>query len=325
MRGYRQISISERHQIAALLSVGVTDYADIAAKLGRAVSTIKSELQRNTLPGQPYDAATAQQLASERKANNAKRLDETVWAKVETLMAEDWSPEQIAGSKACRVSHMSIYRWVAADKRKGGKRYRMLRHGRPYRQRHTKETRGKIPNRRDITERPQIVETRERVGDWELDLVIGAQHQGALISLNERKTGLALQKWVPGKHADAVADGVLALLLPLQSHVKTITSDNGMEFAEHERVAQRLGVDFYFAKPHAPWQRGSNENTNGLIRQYFPKGESMKTVEEWRIYNMRKQLNTRPRKRLGYKTPLQVFAELTGMEYDQAAKLIRIT
>lgn len=322
MQSYKQLTIQERHMIAALLSIGEKP-AEIAARLGRSRSTIREEIKRGTENG-AYDAEAAHRLARARKANNAKRLDESVWENVLPLLHEKWSPEQIAGSGACGVSHMSIYRWIARDKRAGGRVYRLLRHGRPYRQRHTRETRGRIPNRRDIADRPPVVEKRQRVGDWELDLVIGGNHRGAIISVNERRTGLSVQRWIPSKHADAVADGVIVMLYPLRQFVLTITSDNGAEFAGHERIAQMLGCDFYFARPHAPWQRGSNENTNGLIRQYFRKGESMERVEGWRVHDMTKQLNKRPRKRLNYKTPLREFADLTGMDYIAVAESIRI-
>ncbi|WP_375591987.1 IS30 family transposase [Chitiniphilus eburneus] len=326
-RPYTHLTLQERCMIAALLAIGKRT-TEIAERLGRSRSTIRDEVTRGReRMGAPYDAAVAHQRAQDRRpTTNAKRLNESTWAAVLPLLELDWSPEQIANRirPQCEVSHTSIYRWLAADRRRGGRLHRMLRHGRPYRKRHTRESRGRIVNRRDIDTRPAVVDRRERVGDWELDLVIGGDHRGAIISVNERVTGIALQRWVPSKDSSRVADGVIALLWPLREFVHTITSDNGHEFAGHERVSRALEADFYFARPHAPWQRGANENTNGLIRQYFPKGSSMGYVPEWRIYNMLKRLNERPRKRLGYRTPIEVFAARTGLEYAAAAELLKI-
>ena len=217
-----------------------------------------------------------------------------------------------------RISHQSIYNRIALDKQTGGQLYRKLRCGKPYRRRHTKETRGKIPNRRDITERPEIVDKRERVGDWEMDLVVGAAHKGMLITVNERLTGLSLQKWISNKSADQVAVGVIHLLAPFREHVHTITADNGLEFSQHELIASALEADIYFAKPYASWQRGSNENTNGLIRQYFPKGQPLDQVKEYEVHYSMQQLNNRPRKRHGYKTPIEMFTKSTGMRYSNS-------
>lgn len=321
---YTQLNQSERYRIAALLEIKYSAEA-IAHALKRSPTTIRSELRRGRASvTEPYCAETAQARSRARKANNAKRLDDTIWQAVRPLLSEQWSPEQIVGrfveeqGSKSPVSHVSIYHWVGQDKRAGGQLYRELRHGRAYRRRHTKETRGKIVNRRDITERPDIVEKRSRIGDWEVDLMMGAQHKGALITLNERLSGLSLQKWIPSKDADKVAIGVIQLLSPLKAFVHTITSDNGMEFARHALIAETLGADFFFAKPYASWQRGSNENTNGLIRQYFPKGMPLDQVTEADVFHSMHQLNNRPRKRLGYKTPIEVFTELTGMKYSLA-------
>lgn len=319
---YTQLSQAERYRIAALLETQISVEA-IARRMKRSPTTIRSELRRGrSTPTAPYCAVTAHAGALARKACNARRLDEAVWQQVHQLLAEQWSPEQIAGRLATEhgsvVSHVSIYQWIASDKRQGGVLYQDLRHGKPYRRRHTKETRGRIVGRRDIADRPDIVEKRGRIGDWELDLVMGAQHKGALITLNERVSGLSLQKWVPGKDADQVAVGVIHLLSPLKAFVHTITSDNGLEFARHAFIAEALGADYYFAKPYASWQRGSNENTNGLIRQYFPKGMPLDQVREYEVAYAMRQMNNRPRKRHQYKTPVEVFAKRTGMKYSLA-------
>lgn len=321
---YTQLNLNERYLIAALLEMNFSADA-IANQLERSPTTIRAELRRGRLSkADRYCPEKAQNLARARKSNNAHRLDEAVWIEVRRSLDEQWSPEQIAGrlqaedKLGIRVGRQSIYNWIARDKRAGGHLYRKLRCPKPYRRRHTKETRGKIPNRRDISERPEIVEERSRVGDWEIDLVVGAEHKGMLITANERLSGLALQKWIPNKSAEKVAVGVIHLLSPFKNYVHTITADNGMEFAQHEFIASALGADFYFAKPYASWQRGSNENTNGLIREYFPKGSRMDQVKEYEVMYCTNQLNNRPRKRFDYKTPIEVFASKTGMVYSKS-------
>lgn len=321
---YTQLSQAERYRLAALLETGLSPEA-IARKLERSPTTIRAELKRGRCsPSTPYCAEAAHISATARKAKNAKQVDESVWELVRSLLLEQWSPEQISGRLQDDrggkqvISHVSIYHWLAADKRTGGQWYRQLRRRKPYRRRHTKETRGQICGRRDITERPEIVEERSRIGDWELDLVMGGQHKGALISLNERLSGLSLQKWIPSKDAELVAIGVIQLLSPLKDFVHTITSDNGKEFARHEFIAEALQADFFFARPYASWQRGSNENTNGLIRQYFEKGKPLDQVKEYEVAYCMRQLNNRPRKRHGYKTPIEIFTKHTGMKYSVA-------
>lgn len=321
---YTQLNLNERYLIAAMLEINFSADA-IAAKLERSPTTIRNELrQGRRSKADRYCPEIAQNLARSRKSNNARRLDETVWIEVRQSLDEQWSPEQIAGRLKAegkleiKVGRQSIYNWIARDKRAGGNLYRNLRCSKPYRRRHTKETRGKIPNRRDISERPEIVEERSRAVDWEIDLMVGADHKGMLITANERFSGLALQKWIPNKSAEKVAIGVIHLLAPFKKFVHTITADNGMEFAQHEFIASALEADFYFAKPYASWQRGSNENTNGLIRQYFPKGSRMDQVKEYEVMYCTNQLNNRPRKRLNYKTPIEVFTSQTGMVYSKS-------
>ena len=320
---YTQINLNERYRIATMLEMGRS--VDVmATTLKRSPTTIRAELRRGKhVHHEAYCAHTAHRLAQQRKANNAKRLDDEVWSQVRRHLDDQWSPEQAAGrmrdAAEGKVSHQSIYNWIARDKRAGGRLYRQLRCGKkPYRRRHTKETRGKIPNRRDITQRPEIVDKRERIGDWEMDLVVGAEHKGMLITINERVSGLSLQKWIPAKTAERVAIGVIQLLSPFKAFVHTITADNGLEFAQHEFIASALQADVYFAKPYASWQRGSNENLNGLIREYFPKGQKLDQVKDYEVYHCMKQLNNRPRKRHGYKTPIEVFTSRTGMMYSAA-------
>jgi IS30 family transposase len=231
---------------------------------------------------------------------------------VERLLRKDWSPEQIslwlAQEKRLAISHEWIYQYVLEDKRRGGDLHRHLRCQKPRKKRYgTYDRRGQLPNRISIDERPPIVERRTRLGDWELDTIIGKGHKQAIVSLTERKSRLALIAKVPTKEAEGVKEAVLRLLTPLSEHVHTITSDNGKEFARHEAIAESLNADFYFAHPYASWERGLNENTNGLIRQYFPKGCDFTTITNKDIRRVMDKLNNRPRKCLGMKTPNQVF------------------
>jgi IS30 family transposase len=222
-------------------------------------------------------------------------------------LKENWSPEQISGVHA-GISHMSIYRYIWRDKRQDGTLWQCLRRkGKPYRQRLTAETRGRINDRVSIHERPCIVEERSRIGDWEADTVIGQHHKQAIVTLVERKTGLLKMKRVGHKTAQQVSEAMIELLAPVRLQVKTITSDNGKEFAQHKKVKQKLFSPFFFADAYASWQRGTNENTNGLIREYLPKGCDFRQVSDNEIQDIENKLNNRPRKRLGFKTPMQAF------------------
>ena len=169
------------------------------------------------------------------------------------------------------------------------------------------DRRGTIPNRLSIDDRPSIVEARSRIGDWEADTVIGKNHRQAIVSIVERKSGFTLIRKVERKTALAVSQAMIGLLRPHRKKVHTITSDNGKEFAGHEEIASKLKADFYFAHPYSSWERGTNENTNGLIRQYFPKNRDFTTITQQEIDMAMERLNSRPRKRLGYQTPSQVF------------------
>ncbi len=203
---------------------------------------------------------------------------------------------------------MSIYRYIWTDKQQGGILWQCLRRkAKPYRKRLTAETRGRINDRVSIHERPQIIEERARIGDWEADTIIGQHYKQAVVTLVERRTGLLKMKRVVKKSAQQVSEAMIDLLTPLRLQVKTITSDNGKEFALHKKVRQELFGPFFFADVYASWQRGTNENTNGLIREYLPKGYNFKQVSDQDIQMLENKLNNRPRKRLGFETPNQVF------------------
>lgn len=309
---YTHITQEERCQISILKQAGNTLGA-IANLLGRNKSTISRELARNgTASG--YQAATAQALAVERgtACANGPRVSADTWNLVEEKLGQFWSPEQISGYLKTNgeptVSHESIYQHIYANQRAGGTLYLALRCQKPRRKRHAgTERRGTIPNQTSIEQRPAIVDTRERLGDWEADLVIGARHQGALLTVNERRSRLTLIAHVASKEASVVADAMISLLKPFAAHVHTITTDNGKEFSQHQRIAEELRADFYFAHPYSSWERGANENMNGLIRQFFPKKMSLKFIPEKLIRKTKELLNHRPRKCLGFKTPFDVF------------------
>lgn len=307
---YTHITQEERYQIYALKKAGMNQ-TKIAEILGRSASTISRELRRNRgLRG--YRPHQAHVKSLERRAINARRIDADTWELVREKLQEEWSPEQISGQFS--ISHETVYLHVYADKRNGGVLWKRLRCQKQRKKRYGKiDHRGIIPHRLSIDDRPCIVETRQRVGDWEADTIIGKRHQMALVSLVERKSGLTLIQRVRRKTAEEVSDAMIQLMQPLKDHVMTITSDNGREFAGHEAVANALSADFYFAHPYASWERGTNENTHGLIRQYFPKDRDFRTITDEEINTAMRRLNHRPRKRHGFKSPHQVFLELTGV------------
>ena len=303
----KHLSREERYQIHSLLKAKQTP-SEIARILGRHRSTISREIERGR--GQRgYRAAQACHKAAERAqhSRNARRVAPWVWPEVVFYLGLQWSPEQIAHKLP--VSHESVYLHVYADKAHGGQLHKGLRSQKPRRKRHQtgRDRRGQIPNRCPISERPGHVQHRKQVGHWEGDTVIGAAHQQAVVTLVERKSGFAKIVKVPTKSAELVSQAIEDVLKPLRARVKTLTVDNGKEFAYHRKVDQTLGIQTYFADPYCSWQRGSNENYNGLLRQYIPKGRRLNTVTDEELAMIENRLNHRPRKRLGFKTPYEVF------------------
>jgi len=311
MRGYTQLTQEERYQIYALKKAG-HDQATIAVIIGRNAGTISRELRRNRgLKG--YRPQQAHNLALGRRYDKAKpRIGDTVWQQVEALIREEWSPEQIVGRIAMEqkvsISHEWIYQYIYADQRSGGDLYRSLRCQKVRRKRYgVYDRRGCIPNQISIDDRPAIVDSKRRFGDWEGDTVIGKGHRGALVTLVERKSLYTVIRAVLRKTARAVRHAVVDGLTPYIDWVHTITYDNGREFADHEGMASDLDACIYFAHPYSSWERGLNENTNGLIRQYFPKDRDLTTVTQHEVEQAMDKLNHRPRKSLGYRTPYEVF------------------
>lgn len=308
---YTQLTQEERYQISALLKAELNQ-TEIAMILERHKSTISREISRNTgLRG--YRPKQAQCLTEERRHSKVhSRISHSDWNNVRRLLREDWSPEQISlwleSEKNISISHEGIYQYIIQDKKYGGTLHHHLRCKKQRRKRYgSYSRRGQLIGRVSIDERPTIVDSRTRIGDWELDTIIGKNHKQAIVSLTERKSRFTLIQRVKRKTAQCVTDAIVNLLAPVSDQVHTLTADNGKEFADHKTIAKKLNVKFYFAHPYASWERGLNENTNGLIRQYFPKKRDFKTITQKEINRVMDKLNNRPRKCLGIKTPNQVF------------------
>jgi len=314
MRTYHQLTQAQRYQIYALRKTNHT-LAEMAEVLGVHKSSVSRELKRNR--GQRgYRPQQAHELAVDRKPKVVPRITAEVWSMVESLLRQDWSPEQISGrlkkEQSMRISHEWIYQHILVDKQTGGALYKHLRCQKKRRKRYgTYDRRGKLPNCRSIEERPASVNTRKRIGDWEVDTLIGKQQKHAMLTLTERKSRFTLLGKVSRRTAQAVRQQVCKLLLPVKDKVHTLTSDHGREFADHELIAETLHLKFYFAHPYAAWERGTNENTNGLLRQYFPKKSDFKGISNKKIERTLSKLNFRPRKSLRFKTPFEVFYHTT--------------
>jgi IS30 family transposase len=310
---YAQLTQEQRYQISALLK---TEHSqnEIAIVLGVHKSTISREIRRNR-GKRGYRPKQAHRFALNRRRNAVqKRIPAESWAWIEEMLRQDWSPEQVSNwlkkYTDTAVSHEWIYQHIYMDKRSGGDLHKHLRCQKKRRKRiGDYDRRGKIPNQVSIEERPEIVEQRERLGDWEADTIIGAGKQGAIVTLVERKSRFTLLKQVARRTAVAVEDAILELLIPYQAVTHTITFDNGKEFANHQAIAQVLHADMYFAHTYAAWERGTNENTNGLIRQYFPKGSDFSSITDDQILFVKERLNSRPRKCLDFQAPDMVFSQ----------------
>jgi IS30 family transposase len=309
-----QLTQAQRYQIAVLLAVEKMQ-KEIAKLIGTSPSTISREIQRNG--GRDlYDPDKAHQRAIHLRKNAKKAIKMTFqmiqW--IESKIRIEWSPEQIAAKShealGTSISHQRIYQHIWSDKRHGGTLYKHLRQrGKKRKAYGSKDKRGQLVNRVSIDERPKIVDEKTRLGDLEIDTVIGKNHQGALVTIVDRKSLFTFIAKVDSKHAEGVTAATIKLLLPYKNQLFTVTADNGKEFAGHEKIAQELDLKFYFAHPYSSWERGANENTNGLIRQYFPKGSSFEEITDEDVKRVQHRLNHRPRKTLNYKTPFEVFFE----------------
>ncbi len=311
MKPYTQLTQVQRYQINALLEIGQTQ-TEIAVVIGVHKSTISRELRRNR-GKRGYRAKQAQEKAQRRrKVKSKRRITQSEWENVERLIREEWSPEQISArmkrEKSLRISHEWIYQYIYRDKRKGGDLYTHLRIQKKRRKRYgSYDYRGRIPNRVSIEKRPEIVNKRERIGDWEVDTIVGKGHQMAIVSLLDRKSRYVRLSKVRRRSAELVGNAIVDMLKPSIYPCFTITADNGKEFAKHTSIASQLGTEFYFAHPYSSWERGSNENANGLVRQYIPKKRLFSSVTDGELSCIEKKLNFRPKKCLDYYTPFEVF------------------
>lgn len=316
----KHLTREQRYAIYLFLQDGKSQ-KEIANKLNVHKSTISREISRNCdMRSGIYNSDLAQRKYETRKKEKPRKEVFTADMKNEAraLLKTEFSPEQISGRlkllNKLMVSHETIYRWIWADKRKNGDLHTFLRRqGRKYSKRGSSTNgRGMIPDRVDIDLRPAIVELKERFGDLEIDTIIGKNHKGAIVTINDRASSKLWMRKLIGKEAVPLAEKTVDTLRPVQNLIHTITADNGKEFAKHGQIAASLEISFYFCKPYHSWERGANENTNGLIRQYIPKKTDFSEISEQYIQEIEDKLNNRPRKRLGYLTPNEKFKILTN-------------
>ena len=311
---YTQLTLSKRHHISTLNKQGYSQRY-IASEVEVHPSTISRELRRNNDLVRGYNAELAQIKSTKTEMQKSKRfsLTKPIEKYIRAKLKQDWSPEQISGrmklDTGVSVVHETIYRYSYANKKNGGTLYTYLRHkNKKYHKRSNEYmARGTIIDRVMIAKRPKIVEKKSRIGDWEIDTVVGKDHKGFLVTVVDRKAKFSIIKNVPTKHAEVVTAALIEMLTPMQRITHTITSDNGKEFAYHKQVSEALNTNFYFANPYHSWERGLNEHTNGLIRQYLPKKSTFLNVSKEEVIMIQDRLNHRPRKVLSYKTPYEVF------------------
>jgi len=316
----KHLTKEQRYQIVAYLKCKKSK-SFIAEALGVDKSTIYRELNRNSSKTGKYNAGFAQKLCEEKKERFKRvRKFDTPTKKliIQYIRQEQWSPEQITGyckaNNIPMVSHERIYQYVRQDKLNGGDLYKNMRHRLKHRKRPIGEkNRIPIKNRVSIDERPKIVNDKTRFGDWELDTIVGQNNKGAIITATERTTNFFLMKKLPfGKNAKQLSKELIRLLLPYKKFVHTITTDNGTEFAEHEYIAEKLDANIYFAHPYSSWEKGLIEYTNKLIRQYIKKKTDFKEYDNKYITEIQRKINKRPRKKLKYKCPTQIFYNLAS-------------
>jgi transposase, IS30 family len=318
---YKQLSPNERHQIYVMHHEEKISFRVIAKKLGRSPSTITREYQRNQTEGH-YLPDSAQAIALVRREESKSpflKVSLEMLSSIKERLKEKHSPDQLRGrmlkeGKAC-VSHELIYQMIYADHEGLGAYKKYLRQGQPKRRKRggEKSKRGQIPNRRDIDTRPRIADLKVEIGHWEGDTVIGKNHQGGLVTLVDKCSKFLLAGLIRNKtalHVRRVSETLFSSVLKEQ--IKTVTFDNGKEFSEHEKLSEAIEALCYFAKPYHSWERGLNEHTNGLLRQYFPKSTNFKIVKSEEVKKAVDSINDRPRKSLGYRTPREVFLEQLG-------------
>jgi transposase, IS30 family len=314
---YKHLTLEERYHISALKKA-MYSQKFIASELGVSESTISRELKRNSSTqrksysaNNAHKVSIARRMYASRKSN--KKMNKELQAVISKYIIEDWSPEQISArlklTNITNISYVRIYQFIEQNKLQGGDLYTHLRfyHTGHRRAKYGNKSKGKIKDRISISQRDAIVDEKIRVGDWEIDTIVGAGKKGVITTIVERVTSLVRISIPTTKKASDIESEAIRILEPLKDKVLTITSDNGLEFANHKNISQALEYQHYFCHPYSSWERGLNEYTNGLIRQYVPKGESFENISPEYIKMIEDKLNNRPRKALNWKTPNEVF------------------
>ena len=309
----KHLTVQQRYEISFRLQ-NKERPIDIAKALGVHRSTISRELKRNKAPHGKYHAEKAQMLSKRRlraRRHYTVLTDEMKLYIDSKLSEEQWSPEQISGRRRVfglsPISHETIYKYIWKEKHKCRKPlYKYLRHrGRRYNKRGSSYKSRGIPNRVGIEKRPSIVDEKNRFGDLEIDTIVGKNKRNVIMTINDRESGFLIMRKLPTKEAEPLAKAAIEALKPISGELHTITADNGVEFARHQMIARELNLDVFFARPYHSWERGANENTNGLVRQYFVKGTDFKTITDKDIYMVQEKINNRPRKRLNFMSPIE--------------------
>lgn len=314
---YKHLSCEQRYHIAALKKAKFTQKF-IANELGVSESTISRELCRNSsIQIKSYSANSANNVSIMRRRYASRKSNLKMNIELKSILKkyiiEDWSPEQISKRlKAVNIldiSYVSIYQFIAKNKDQGGDLYTHLRfhHTGHRRAKYGTKNKGRIKDRISISQRDRIVDDKSRIGDWEIDTIVGSSKKGAITTVVERVTSLVRISIPTSKKAKDIEKETIRILKPLKNRIQTITSDNGLEFTNHKRISKALDYKHYFCHPYSSWERGLNEYTNGLIRQYIPKGTSFKNITKEYIKMIEDKLNNRPRKALNWKTPNEVF------------------
>lgn len=311
---YKQLTSEQRYTISVLLNKGLKK-KEIAEAIGVSNSTITRELQRNSSKRGVYKWERAQKRAEKRSKRTPgnRAISRAIWSSVRHyLVDEQWSPEQISGYLAkdgIKISHETIYAWIREDKRNRGNLYKYLRHRLKHRKRPVCAGKSCITNRKSIHDRPAEADGK-RFGDLEMDTIVGPNNQQAIVTLVDRSTNMLFMKKLKyGKDAENLAHTVIDMLKPIKEKLKTITTDNGTEFSAHEIISKALGVEVFFTDPYSSWQKGAIENANGLIRQYIPKKVSFNDYDDKDIKDIKDKINRRPRKKLGFDTPIERFSK----------------
>ena len=308
----------QKYTISTMLENGYKQ-SEIAKVINKDKSVVSREISRNKDKRNGvyrHDLANRKYRYRQKTKSRHKRFTKEVQDNVKKLLLKDYSPEQIVATlhkqNKSTVSVERIYQHVWQDKNQKGNLHKHLRNqGRRYRKRGSaKDNRGIIPNKIMIGKRPKIVDKKERFGDLEVDLIIGKNHKQAIVTLNDRASGVLKMKKVYSKKSDEVSNAINEMLKDWLPYIHTITSDNGKEFAEHKKVTEESNIDYYFANPYHPWERGANENLNRLIRQYIPKKSDFSLITDEYIKQIENRLNSRPRKRFNFENPIFVMNKL---------------